>query len=403
MKKRFIVLLLSVLMLVSLAACNEGTNTPSETTPSETTPNETTPSETTPSETTPSETTPSETTPSETTPSETTPSDEKPTDDEIRQKIVGSWENAKRDGDTITTSGYVLNADGSFLVSYHEYIHSKDYPQFFNSIDEGWGSAPMGYPYEGGTYEVKDGALLLHYTFLDVDPEYQPHTETVQISELSDDRSVLGNVIHVRGPLSLEALCAKFEVSLEPSVNTPSPSPNSSPLDAGDIQRLESFLNDPANADLITSHTVTYPITVLGGEIDDRGRWLVSYVDAEIGNEPYYLMTLYDGQDGLQILADVEIDKNVLKILYDNAVEAHKKSPATERDVCDELQPETRVICRLDDGKYYQICLYRSYDSITVFVSQSELDMSAFWDFIPIGDRATFTMENLGKIKESNA
>jgi hypothetical protein len=61
------------------------------------------------------------------------------------------------------------------------------------------------------------------------------------------------------------------------------------------------------------------------------------------------------------------------------------------------------AICRLDDGKYYQICLYNSYDSITVFVSQSELDMSSIWDFIPIGDRATFTMENLGKIKESNA
>jgi hypothetical protein len=399
--KRYLAAALCILMLVSLAACTNNTGS-SETTPNATTPNATTPSETTPSETTPSETTPSETTPSETTPSETTPSDEKPTDDEIRQKLVGAWENAKRDDDTITTSGYVLNADGSFLALYHEYIHSKDYPQFFNSIDDGWGSAPMGYPYEGGTYEVKDGALLLHYTFLDVDPEYQPHTETVQISELSDETCMLNNVIHVRGPLSLEALCAKFEVSLEPSVNTPSPSPNSSPLDAGDIQRIEAFLNDPANAGLITSHTVTYPITVLGGEIDDRGRWLVSYVDAEIGNEPYYLMTLYDGQDGLQILADVEIDENVLKILYDNAVEAHKKSPTRERDV-GELQLETMAICRLDDGKYYQICLYRSYDSITVFVSQSELDMSSIWDFIPIGDRATFTMENLGKIKESNA
>ena len=399
--KRYLAAALCILMLVSLAACTNNTGS-SETTPNATTPSETTPSETTPSETTPSETTPSETTPSETTPSETTPSDEKLTDDEIRQKIVGTWENAKRDGDTISTSGYLLNADGSFLVLCHEYIHSKDYPQFFNTVNDGWGGAPMGYPSEGGTYEVKDGALLLHYTFLDVDPEYQPHTETVQISELSDEACMLNNVIHVRGPLSLEALCAKFEVSLEPSVNTPSPSPYSTPLDAGDIQRLDSFLNDPANADLITSHTVTYPITVLGGEIDDRGRWLVSYVDAEFVTAPY-LMTLYDGQDGLQILADVEIDENVLKILYDNAVEAHKKSPTRERDVCGELQLETMTICRLDDGKYYQICLYRSYDSITVFVSQSELDMSAFWDFIPIGDRATFTMENLGKIKESNA
>ena len=187
-----------------------------------------------------------------------------------------------------------------------------------------------------------------------------------------------------------------------PSETTPSLSPSSTPLAANERQRVQAFLNDPANAGLITSHTVTYPITVLGGEIDDRGRWLVSYVDAELVTAPY-LMTLYDGQDGLQILADVEIDDNVLKILYDNAVEAHKKSPATERDVCDELQPETMAICRLDDGKYYQIWLNRAYDSINVFVSQSELDMSAFWDFIPIGDRATFTMENLGKIKESNA
>lgn len=191
-----------------------------------------------------------------------------------------------------------------------------------------------------------------------------------------------------------------------PSETTQSPTPPSSsfastPLAVNERQRVQAFLNDPANAGLITSHTVTYPITVLGGEIDDRGRWLVSYVDAEFVTAPY-LMTLYDGQDGLQILADVEIDENVLNTLYATATEAYQKSPTSERNI-GELQLETMAICRLDDGKYYQICLYNSYDSITVFVSQSELDMSSIWDFIPIGDRATFTMENLGKIKESNA
>ena len=151
----------------------------------------------------------------------------------------------------------------------------------------------------------------------------------------------------------------------------------------------------------IYSRLLNDRIVFLGGEIDDQGRWSVSYIDAEIGNEPY-LMTLSESQDGFRILSDVKIDDNVLKSLYDNAVNAYQNSPTSERDV-GELQPETMAICRLDDGKYYQILIYNAYDGISVFVSQSELDMSAFWDFIPIGDRATFTMENLGKIKESNA
>ena len=181
----------------------------------------------------------------------------------------------------------------------------------------------------------------------------------------------------------------------------PTPSFASTPLAVNERQRVQDFLNDPENATLITSHTVHYPITVLGGEIDDQGRRLVSYVDAELGTAPY-LMTLSCTQNSFQIISDVEIDDNVLNTLYATATEAYQKSPASERNI-GELQLETMVICRLDDGKYYQICLYRSYDSITVFVSQSELDMSSIWDFIPIGDRATFTMENLGKIKESNA
>ena len=190
------------------------------------------------------------------------------------------------------------------------------------------------------------------------------------------------------------------------SVNTPSPSPDSAPLSAAERQRIQDFLNDRANADFITSHTVRYPITVLGGEIDDRGRYLVSYVDAysgvEVANSPY-LMTLCASDNGYSLLSDVEIDDNILSILYANAAAAYQRSPESERDVGAELELETMAICRLDDGKYYQICLPHNYDNIRVFVSQNELAISALWDFIPIGDRAAFSIENLGKIEDSNA
>lgn len=63
MKKMLAVILLTLVMMLTMTACNNNdTPTPSNTTPAETTPIATTPTETTPTETTPAETTPAETT-----------------------------------------------------------------------------------------------------------------------------------------------------------------------------------------------------------------------------------------------------------------------------------------------------------------------------------------------------
>ena len=69
------------------------------------------------------------------------------------------------------------------------------------------------------------------------------------------------------------------------------------------------------------------------------------------------------------------------------------------RDLGD-LQSETGEIVVLE-GKCYQSYVSNSVDMRYIFVSQSEYDMSSAWDWLPIGTAAEYSLDNLGKISDS--
>lgn len=174
------------------------------------------------------------------------------------------------------------------------------------------------------------------------------------------------------------------------------------PLTSSQLQEINTFLNNANNRNFIPqdTHDIQYPITVLGGQMDAQNRFLISYVDANLASCPY-LLTLKKSDYGYQFISETKIDYKFTNSQYEIALAAYSNDSDNERFI-GEIQPETIAVCRMDDGKYYQISLTTTYDAIWVFVSQEELSMSSYWDWVLIGDRESFSIENLGKIEDSN-
>ena len=184
--------------------------------------------------------------------------------------------------------------------------------------------------------------------------------------------------------------------------NTPDPSSIHSPMTVSQRQEIQAFLNDPANAGLMApgASDSPFPVTALGGEIDTQGNFLIAYDDQDYTDGITYVMTLEKTDAGYHLLSNGVADRSTLETLHKRALAAYDAAPERERNIGN-LQPETMSICRLDDGKYYQISLATNHDCVRVFVSQNEVPMSAFWDWLVIGEKTTFTIDHLGKVEES--
>ena len=169
------------------------------------------------------------------------------------------------------------------------------------------------------------------------------------------------------------------------------------------VQRLElqSFLREPETARLLATNKgfdIDHPweLVVLDSEIDSSGNFRITYAKCCSGT---YVLTLGKTDAGYLILSDEEVDLNAD---YEKALTVYRADPENERDIGD-LQTETMAICRLDDGKYYQLFVASNHDCVQVFVSEAEITMSARWDWLVIGPTDSFTVDNLGKIKETGA
>jgi len=68
-----------------------------------------------------------------------------------------------------------------------------------------------------------------------------------------------------------------------------------------------------------------------------------------------------------------------------------------------ELQSETQEMVKLEDGQYYQSYTSRTHDMRYIFVSSADYEIEAEWDWMPIGTRDDYSLENLGNITEDQS
>ncbi len=87
-----------------------------------------------------------------------------------------------------------------------------------------------------------------------------------------------------------------------------------------------------------------------------------------------------------------------LQLLYDEAVQLHMEDPAWYRDI-GEWQSETNDIVQLR-GQLYQSYVAGNVDIRYIFVSNKEYEMTAKWDWVPIGTREEYSLDNLGMIDD---
>lgn len=80
---------------------------------------------------------------------------------------------------------------------------------------------------------------------------------------------------------------------------------------------------------------------------------------------------------------------------YEEILALHLQEPEHYRDP-GELQPETHEMIRLENGQWYQSFVYGSYNCRCVFLSNKEVSMYAYWDFLPIGSAENAFLYNLG-------
>ncbi len=92
-----------------------------------------------------------------------------------------------------------------------------------------------------------------------------------------------------------------------------------------------------------------------------------------------------------------EESESVDSLTYDEALALHEQDPDTYRDP-GEKQPETQEMVQLENGQWYQSFVYSSYNCRCVFLSNTEYEMNASWDFIPIGSSKNAFLYNAGAV-----
>lgn len=104
-------------------------------------------------------------------------------------------------------------------------------------------------------------------------------------------------------------------------------------------------------------------------------------------------------------LEGVVFDENGNVILsdpptYEEVLALHRQDPETYRDP-GKLQPECKEMIRLEDGQWYQSFVASSYNCRFIFLSNEEMEMSALWDFRPIGSKENAFLYNVGAMYDN--
>ncbi|MBR2915729.1 MAG: hypothetical protein IKC06_08035 [Clostridia bacterium] len=106
------------------------------------------------------------------------------------KELIGDWITVYREGDTIYTHTFTFYEDGTYNEGGCEYLHTSHHPDLFAEYEEGWQPAPMGFPYDRGTYTYADGVVELTCYGSDVDEYQTPVISWVEISEYNGDSAV---------------------------------------------------------------------------------------------------------------------------------------------------------------------------------------------------------------------
>ncbi len=123
---------------------------------------------------------------------------------------------------------------------------------------------------------------------------------------------------------------------------------------------------------------------------------LFLYAYAEKVNEDYLAQVLPGGDP------DAAPDPEYTPEERYNAIRNMIAINPDHRDIGD-LQSETQEMVKLEDGQYYQTYVSRTHDMRYIFISSAEYEMDAEWDWLPIGTREEYALENLGKIEEDQS
>ena len=123
---------------------------------------------------------------------------------------------------------------------------------------------------------------------------------------------------------------------------------------------------------------------------------LFLYAYAQKVNEDYLASVLPEGEPDIAPDPEYTPEESYTAILNMIAL------TPDHRDI-GELQSETQEMLKLGDGQYYQTYVSRTHDMRYIFVSRADHEIEAEWDWMPIGTRDDYSLENLGKITEDQS
>ncbi len=120
------------------------------------------------------------------------------------------------------------------------------------------------------------------------------------------------------------------------------------------------------------------------------------YAYAEKVNEDYLASVLPEGDPDIAPDPEYTPEESYTAIRNMIAIDG------SHRDI-GELQSETQEMIKLEDDQYYQSYTSRTHDMRYIFVSRADYEIEAEWDWMPIGTRDEYSLENLGKIEEDQS
>lgn len=141
-----------------------------------------------------------------------------------------------------------------------------------------------------------------------------------------------------------------------------------------------------------------------GGSCDNY-----KYLTLVNGNISITEVCKYDYSDASAVWVDISDDKQMVaeaKKVYENVITFTQYVPldfqgnalSTNSDI-GEMQPETTEIITMD-GKCYQSYVASNVDIRYIWVSKEEHEMSATWNWVPVGTQKFYSLLLLDKVNE---
>ncbi|MBQ6703004.1 MAG: hypothetical protein IJN17_08650 [Clostridia bacterium] len=130
-----------------------------------------------------------------------------------KSDITGTWMSVIREDNCLYTHTITLNEDGTAQSDGRTLYNSYYMPM---QGEEGWYTAPMGFPSDYGTYILNGSKLEITYTRADYGEYEEPYTDTIVISSIKDGKMTVDNrygvYLRVDTPVTVLSLCETLGV-----------------------------------------------------------------------------------------------------------------------------------------------------------------------------------------------